>query len=150
MWKFAKHGDLHFKGDQRSNLQNVTDGFAPRIDTTDDDTELLERICVAYSTAIRHQESAPKVYRPTDWWQHVRQQSLGPVVHALHTRDIPALRAMYRNFFRDPCSTGLLGAPFGMAKAYFGGNIKKLHRRFYLSHVLYRYDYWKQPTESRF
>jgi putative sugar O-methyltransferase len=57
---------------------------------------------------------------------------------------------MYRNFFRDPCSTGLLGVPFGMSKAYFGGTIKDIHRRFYLSHVLYRFDYWKAQTQSRF
>jgi putative sugar O-methyltransferase len=150
MWKFAKHGELRFKGDRRYDLQNVTDGFASRIDMTDDDTELLERICAAYSKAIERQPSAPAAYRPTDWWRQVREQSLGPVTHALLTRDIPALRAMYRNFFRNSCSTGLLGAPFGMAKAYFGGNIKDLHRRFYLSHVLYRYDYWKEQTEGRF
>ena len=150
MWKFARHGELRFKGDPRYDLQNVTDGFASRIDTTNDDTELLERICIAYNKAIKRQQSAPEVYRPTDWWQQVRQQSLGPVVQALLTQDIPALRAMYRNFFRNSCSTGLLGAPFGMAKAYFGGNIKDFHRRFYLSHVLYRYDYWKQQTEGRF
>jgi putative sugar O-methyltransferase len=150
MWKFAKHGELRFKGDHRYDLQNVTDGFASRIDTSDDDTELLERICAAYRKAIERQQSAPGAYRPTDWWQQVRQQSLGPVVQALLTQDIPALRAMYRNFFRNSCSTGLLGAPFGMAKAYFGGNIKDLHRRFYLSHVLYRYDYWREQTESRF
>jgi putative sugar O-methyltransferase len=150
MWKFAKHGDLRFKGDHRYDLQNVTDGFASRIDTTDDDTELLERICAAYSKSIERQQSAPAAYQPTDWWQQVRKQSLGPVINALLTRNIPALRTMYRNFFRNSCSTGLLGAPFGMAKAYFGGNIKDLHRRFYLSHVLYRYDYWKEQTEGRF
>jgi putative sugar O-methyltransferase len=150
MWKFAKHGELRFKGDHRYNLQNVTDGFASRIDTTEDDTELLERICAAYSKAIERQQFAPRAYRATDWWQQVRQHSLGPVIQALLTRDIPALRAMYRNFFRHSCSTGLLGAPFGMAKAYFGGNIKDLHCRFYLSHVLYRYDYWKAQTNGRF
>jgi hypothetical protein len=112
MWKFAKHGELRFKGDHRYDLQNVTDGFASRIDTTDDDTELLERICAAYSKAIERQQSAPGAYRPTDWWQQVRQQSLGSVVQALLTRDIPALRTMYRNFFRNSCSAGLLGAPF--------------------------------------
>jgi putative sugar O-methyltransferase len=150
MWKFANHGDLRFKGDHRYDLQNVTDGFASRIDTTDDDTELLERICAAYRKANERQQSAPVAYRPTHRWEQVREQSLGPVVQALLTRDIPALRAMYRNFFRDACSSGLLGAPFGLAKAYFGGNIKDLHRRFYLSHALYRYDYWKEQTEDRF
>ena len=150
MWKFANHGELRFKGDHRYDLQNVTDGFASRIDATDDDTELLERICAAYSKANERQQSAPEAYRPTHRWEQIRQQSLGPVVQALLTRDIPALRAMYRNFFRDACSSGLLGAPFGLAKAYFGGNIKDLHRRFYLSHALCRYDYWKEQTDGHF
>jgi putative sugar O-methyltransferase len=37
-----------------------------------------------------------------------------------------------------------------MSKAYFGGKIKDVHRRFYLSHVLYRFDYWKTQTDGRF
>ena len=150
MWKFANHGRRRFKDDPRYDLQNVTDGFADQIHRTDDDTELLERICAAYSKAVEQQRSAPKTYMATDWWEQVRRQSLGPATQALLTRNIPTLRAMYRNFFRNSCSTGLLAAPFGMAKAYFSGNIKDVHRHFYLSHVLYRYDYWKEQTEARF
>jgi hypothetical protein len=36
-----------------------------------------------------------------------------------------------------------------MAKEYFGGQIKDIHRRFYLSHVLCRYDYWMEQTNGR-
>jgi len=150
MWRFAAHGERRFKGDARYDLQHVTDGFISRIDETDDDTELLERICTAYIRAVNQQQFAPEAYNATDWWQEVRRRSLGPVTRALLTRDIDALRRMYRNFFRDPCSSGLLGAPYGMSKAYFGGKIKDLHRRFYLSHVLYRFDYWMAQTGGRF
>lgn len=150
MWRFASHGERRFKGDARFDLQNVTNGFASRIDETTDDTELLERICTAYLRTVNQQQAAPKTYEATEWWQQVRQRSLGPVTQALRTRDIDALQRMYRNFFRDPCSSGLLGAPYGMSKAYFGGNIKDVHRRFYLSHVLYRFDYWRQQTDGRF
>ena len=150
MWKFAAHGEHRFKGDTRYDLQNVTDGFISRIDETSDDTRLLERICTAYIKAVKQQQFAPDTYKATDWWQEVRQRSLGPVTRALLTRDTAGLQKMYRNFFRDPCSSGLLGAPYGMSKAYFGGEIKDVYRRFYLSHVLYRFDYWKAQTGGRF
>jgi putative sugar O-methyltransferase len=150
MRKFAAHGEHRFRGDARYDLQHVTDGFLSRIDEMSDDTELLERICTAYIRAVKQQRFAPETYKATEWWQQVRQRSLGPVTQALLTRDIDALRRMYRNFFRDPCSSGLLGAPYGMSKAYFGGKIKDVHRRFYLSHVLYRFDYWMAQTGGRF
>jgi putative sugar O-methyltransferase len=57
---------------------------------------------------------------------------------------------MYRNFFRDPCSGGILGAPGGLAEAYFSGRIRDVYRHFYLSHVLYRLDYWKSLTNGRY
>jgi len=150
MWKFANHGARRFKGDTRFDLQNVTDGFLNRIDESSDDAELLERICSAYIRAVKQQERAPEAYRASEWWQQVRQRSLGPVIQALLTRDVDSLRRMYRNFYRDPCSAGLLGAPNGMSKAYFGGKIKDVNRRFYLSHVLYRFDYWSTQTDGRF
>jgi putative sugar O-methyltransferase len=150
MWRFAAHGERRFKDDPRYDLQNVTDGFISRIDESTDDTEILERICVAYSKATKQQQSAPETYKATERWQQVRQRSLGPVTHALLTKDIDALRRMYRNFFRDSCSAGLLGVPNGMSKAYFGGAIRDFHRRFYLGHALYRLEYWKDQTNGLF
>jgi len=150
MWRFAMHGERHFRGDARYNLQNVTDGFISRIDDSSDDTDLLERICAAYIRAEKQQQAAPETYKATKWWQQVRQRSLSPVVQALLARDISVLQGMYRNFFRDPCSTGLLTVPYGMSKAYFGGPIKDVHRGFYLSLVLHRLDYWKTQTDGQF
>jgi putative sugar O-methyltransferase len=150
MWTFANHGKRRFRNDPRYDLQNVTNGFVSCIDEASDDTELLERICTAYIRAMKQQEWAPETYKATDWWQQVRQRSLGPVTEALMTRDVDSLRKMYQNFFRDPCSSGLLGAPYGMSNAYFGGKIKDVYRSFYLSHVLYRLDYWMTQTNGRF
>jgi putative sugar O-methyltransferase len=150
MWRFANHGARRFRGDARYDLQHVTEGFKSRIDDSSDDDALLERICTAYIIAVKQQQSAPSAYQATQWWQQVRRGSLGPVIRALLTRDIRTLRGMYRNFFRDPCSSGLLGAPYGMSKAYFREKIKDVHRRFYLSHVLYRFDYWNAQTDGRF
>ncbi|HXC97499.1 MAG TPA: putative sugar O-methyltransferase [Edaphobacter sp.] len=150
MWKFGAHGSKRYKNDPRFDLQNVTDGFASHINDSTDDTKLLERICEAYIKSVEQQQFVSKAYEATEWWQQVRQRSLEPVITALQSRDIDRLRMMYRNFFRDPCSAGLLGVPFGMSKAYFGGKIKDFHRRFYLSHALYRLDYWKAQTDGRF
>jgi hypothetical protein len=150
MRSFASHGRRKFKGDPRYNLQNVTDGFASRLDDSRDDTELLERICTAYIKSVERQKSAPDTYKATEWWEQIRRTSLTRVRQALLTRDFPALQEMYRNFYRDSCSAGLLGVPYGMSSSYFGGTIKDVHRHFYLSHVLYRLDYWMAQTDNRF
>lgn len=150
MWKFANYADRRFRGDARYNLQAVTDGFSSRINDSGDDSELLNRICEAYSKAVEQEHLAPAVYQPSEWWQSARQGSMKPVIEALLTRNIGALRNMYQSFYRDPCSSGLLGAPNGMSKAYFGGTIKDVYRRFYLGHVLCRLDYWKEQTGGHF
>jgi putative sugar O-methyltransferase len=150
MWKFASYGERRFRGDARFDLQAVTSGFQSRIDHSSDDAEILNRICTAYIKTMEHQKLAPEAYNATQWWQEVRQRGLRPIVQALLTRDIEALQRMYRNFYRDSCSTGLLSAPYGMAKEYFGGQMKDVHRRFYLSHVLCRFDYWKEQTNGGF
>jgi O-methyltransferase domain len=150
MRAFADRGDRQFAHDPRYNLQNVTAGFASRRDTDTDDTALLNRICAAYKATIEHPECARLAYRATGWWQQIRHRSLAPVRQALLKSDIAALSGMYRNFFRDPCSTGLTSVPYGMTRAYFGGKMTDLHRRIYLADTLYRLDYWKRETGGRF
>ena len=150
MRSFAHHGRRKFRSDPRYNLQSVTDGFAPHLDAVSDDTELLERICAAYIKAISRERAAADIYKATEWWKQVRRGSLARVRQALLQHDIGALQTMYRNFYRDSCSAGLLGVPYGMSKAYFGGAIKDIHRHFYLSHVLYRLDYWSAQTDHQF
>jgi hypothetical protein len=139
MWRFADHGARRFRGDPRYDLQNVTEGFRSRLDDSGGDHELLERICTAYIKAVKQQQFASRIYKASEWWQPVQQGSLGPVAQALLARDISTLRRMYRNFFRDPCSSGLLGVPFGMSKAYFGGTIKDFHRRVYIINFFYSF-----------
>ena len=129
MRRFAQEGEVRFRADARYKLENVTKGFAPRLRSSEDDTELLERICDAYCAAIQDQESAPEAYRATIWWNQVRCTSLAGVIHALRTRDLHALKIMYENFFRHPCSAGLIHVPYGMARAYFSGPIKELQDR---------------------
>lgn len=150
IWKFANHCQGRFRGDARFDLQNVSAGFAPRIDDSTDDAELLERICGAYIRAVQQQKSAPPAYQASESARQLQNTALQPLISALLSRNISALRQMLRNFYRDSCSAGLLGAPNNMRKAYFGGKMRDVYRRFYLGHVLYRLDYWKEQTEGRF
>jgi putative sugar O-methyltransferase len=150
MRRFAERGERSFAHDPRYNLQSITEGFAPRQHTCTDDTALLDRICLAYIATVQKQHTAPDVYRATRWWEEIQQRSLRPVMHALLTRDITALRALYSNFFRDPCSTGLVSVPYGMTRSYFGATMKDIHRRVYLSDTLYRIDHWQSRTEGRY
>jgi hypothetical protein len=148
MRNLAASGRHKYNDDPRYDLQNVTDGFASRLGARDDDSELLERICAAYIKTVRHPGVASEMYKATSWWEEIRQRSLRHVIQALMSRDIRTLRRMYQNFFRDPCSTGLLNVPYGMSKAYFGGTIKDVPRNFYLSDTLHRLDYWSLQTRG--
>lgn len=139
-----------YLGDARYDLDNVSKGFASRFEDPSSDSEILERVCAAYRRAVERERSAPEVYRATAWWQQIRMAALGPLTRALAAGDITSLRRMYRNFFRDPCSTGLIGVPFSMSGAYFQGRIKNLHRRYFLGDALYAIDYWQSQTAGRF
>jgi putative sugar O-methyltransferase len=147
--RFADRSERYFADDPRYDVQSVIDGFADRVDDRSDDAALLGRICTSYIKAAKQEQSAPKAYRPTGWWEQQRHGSLGAVTKALMTRDIDALQAMYRNFYRDPCSAGLVVLQ-SMSKDYFGGTIRESHRRFYLADALYRIDHWKAQTGSSF
>jgi hypothetical protein len=150
--KIAERGDSYrrqYRGDARYDLNAVSKGFAARFADSNGDEKLLERICASYHCAFQRGRSASKVYSASPWWQQVRHSDLGPVLRALENSEIETLSRMYRNFFRDSCSTGLMGLPFGMSNAYFGGRIKDIHRRFYLGEALRCIDYWKRQTAGR-
>jgi hypothetical protein len=147
---FADRSARHFHGDPRYDLANVSRGLTSRAIDAGDDTELLARICTAYNKAVQHEQVTPPAYRAHPWWQQVRQTSLGPVIHALRSRDIGALAGMYRNFFRDPCATGLIGTPYGMSRIYFGRSAGNMYHRAFLGDALYTIDYWTAQTGGRF
>jgi|GEM_PF-1245104 len=146
LWRFGNHGRQRFQNDSRYNLEYVSSGFADHIDESCDDTALLSRICTAYNKAVTQQQAHLTVAS----WDRLREGPLAPSIRALRENNTVALGRMYRNFYRDPCSAGLLAAPGGMSRAYFDGQIKDRYRRFYLSHVLYRFDYWNELTSGSF
>jgi len=147
--EFVRRGERHFAGDRRYDFRAVLDGFASRIDDSAADESLFERICASYQKAAQLEQTAPETYRASSWWQERREGHLKPVIDALLTHDIAALRKMYKNFYRDPCSAGLVIAQ-RLAKRYFGHRIKDLDRRLYLLDSLYRLDYWQQAMGDGF
>ena len=149
MNRFAAHSKKHFRGDPFYDLNSVTEGFAPRPDTRDD-TELLGRICKAYSLSVSDSHSAPEHFQATQWWKELQAGPLAPVMRALESGDIAALRPMYANFFRDRCANGLVGIPYGMARAYFHGPMHDVHRHSYMGDALYRLNYWREQTGNQF
>ncbi len=146
--RFAAESEARFRDDPRYQLQHVTDGFASRFDESNDDTELLRRICAAYAKAVEAQRHEPLWYEPTSWWEETRRASLREVMRALGNGDTDALHRMYGNYFRDPCATGLVGVPFGDREDYFRHPIKNVLRRAYLGDALHRLDYWKAVTNG--
>jgi putative sugar O-methyltransferase len=143
--RLAVRCERHFAGDARYALRSVSEGFAARIDDQSDDAALLDRICTAYIKAVERDQHAPAIYKATEWWELQRRWTLKPVIQALATRDFEALQRMYGNFFRDPCSAGLIVVQ-SMAKDHFGERIKDIDRRVYLADALYHIDYWKAQT----
>lgn len=144
--RFVAQSETRFQDDPRYQLDNVTNGFASRLDDSADDTELLRRICAAYARTVADEGHAPSCYEPTPWWKENRRDSLHEVIRALKDGDTDALHRIYSDFFRDPCGAGLVGVPFGDRKDYFRRPMKDVHRRAYLGDALYRLDYWKSVT----
>lgn len=148
--RMGDRGRQRYRQDPRYQLVNVTKGFAPRPVASPHDGEILERICAAYGKAAGREPSATDSCQPSEWWQQIRSNALAPVREALAARDFSSLRRMYGNFFRDPCSTGLIAVPFGMKAAYFGRSIRDLHRRYFLASALHTIDHWEVQTGGRF
>src|SRR6185437_9561265 len=147
--RFVGRGRKHFIADARYDLEAVTAGFVNRSDAEFDDAALLQRICLAYRKAKLDEATAPTAYRPTRWWEMQRRGSLQPVVTALQHGNVEALSRMYRNFYRDACSAGLIIVQ-SLAKRYFNGRMTDQQRRYILADALYRLDYWKRVTNGSF
>jgi putative sugar O-methyltransferase len=128
----------------------VPAGFAAHGHNSDDDTALLERICTAYIKAKECQQSVSETFRVSNEWLPIYERQLGPVMRALASRDIDALRLMYQNFYRDPCSTGLAGLHVDMNKCYFGNDIKEIYRHLFLCDALHRHELWREETKNAY
>jgi putative sugar O-methyltransferase len=145
-----KISEERFKNHPNYRLDLVQESFTPRPGTPQDDSVILERIVTAYKKARTDQRRAAEAFNVSNEWLPIYERNLAVVMEALLSGNIGDLQCMYQNFFRDPCSTGLVGLPINMPKAFFGGNIKETHKKYVLSDVLHRYDLWKKRTNNAY
>src|SRR5690349_9919889 len=118
-----KNGKRRFANDPNFRPDLVPGYFVPRLVDGQDDLEILERIIAAYKKAKVTQKGADAVFKVSNEWVPIYERNLGPLMDALFTENIAELRRMYRNFFRDPCSTGLAGLPVEIPNLFSGGRI---------------------------
>jgi len=116
--------------------------FEARPNDDIDDADAIRRIIEAYSKAKSVQRTLGAEYHESNEWLPVYSSYLKPIMTALAGRNVDAVRQTYRNFWRDPCSTGLVGLPVDMATIFFGEEIKPKFRRLALRDGGYRLRLW--------
>jgi putative sugar O-methyltransferase len=146
----VKNGKQRFANDPNFRPDLVPGYFVPRLVDGQDDLDILKRIIAAYKKAKAEQKGAGEAFNVSNEWLPIYERNLGPVMNALLIENIAELRGMYRNFFRDPCSTGLAGLPIDVPNLLSGGGIKKKFREYIVCDVLHRYDLWKKRTGNKY
>ena len=150
MTQAIKNGRRRFGNDPNFRADLVPGYFVPRPDVGPDDLAILKRIIAAYKKAKVRQKSAGEAFHVSNEWLPIYERNLGPVMQALLSENVAELRQMYQNFFRDPCSTGLVGLPINIPNLFSGGAIKNKFRDYILCDVLHRYELWKRRTGNKY
>lgn len=150
MIKAIENGKRRFGRDPNFRPDVVPGYFVPRPVSGQDDVVILKRIIAAYKKAKVTQKGAGEAFDVSNEWLSIYERNLGPVMNALLSENITEVRRMYQNFFRDPCSTGLVGLPIDIPNLLSGGAIEQKHREYILCDVLHRYDLWKKRTGNKY
>jgi hypothetical protein len=143
-------GQKRFADDPDFRPDLVPSYFLPRNGDDQDDSAILKRIIAAYQKAKQRQAAMGAVFNVSNEWLPIYEHNLGPVMKALSEGDVERLQKMYRNFFRDPCSTGLAGFPFEIPNLFGGGAIKPRYRAYIMCDVLHRYNLWRTRTGNKY
>jgi putative sugar O-methyltransferase len=141
--RLIREREREFRDDPNHRPDLVVLGFLDRAQNNIDDSAILKRIVISYNKAKIAQQNAPAAYQVGNEWLPIYNHNLRGVMAALAKGNIDELATMYRNFFRDPCSTGLVGLAVNMKKHYLSGNISKRDQLLYLYDVLCRYKLWR-------
>jgi hypothetical protein len=145
-----RRGKKRFAHDPNFRPDLLHTYFSPRLGDQHDDTAILKRVVSAYNKAKSIQKSAGEAFNVSNEWLPIYRKNLGPVMDALASGDLPALRGVYRNLFRDPCSTGLFGLPVEMSGFFSGRPVKQEYKEYFLYDVLHRFYLWKERTEGKY
>ncbi len=150
MIQAVKNGKRRFGNDPNFRPDLVPAYFVPRLVDGQDDLVILKRIIAAYRKAKVRQKSAGEAFNVSNEWLSIYERNLGPVMKALLSENVAELQRMYQNFFRDPCSTGLVGLPINIPNLLSGGAIKQEFREYIVCDVLHRYNLWKKRTGNKY
>lgn len=146
-----KSKNYSFDANYRAN-NDIGKCFEDRIDLSGDDTVLLKRISSAYKKASHDLHACSEIFRPSNEWLPIYKHNLKEVMQALEECNISAIDKIYRNFWREPCSTGLMGLPVNMKSAFFGKNkkISSVNKTLYLNDSIHRFNLWKKLLGQRY
>jgi putative sugar O-methyltransferase len=147
MRKVLRARSVEFQNDPNNRPDLVAEGLRPRPQTAVDDSQILQRIVNSYRRARLAWQNAAAAYQVSNEWLPIYNKNLQPVIKALTNGNLCQLAGMYRNFFRDSCSTGLVGLP-DMNRRFFRGPVKRKDALLYLYDVLCRYKLWRELLEN--
>lgn len=150
MIRAIQTGKKRFAADPNFRPDLVPGYFVPRPEDEQDDSTLLRRIIAAYQRAKVKQRTAGEAFNVSNEWLAIYERNLGPVMDALLAGNVEEVQRKYRNFFRDPCSTGLVGLPINIPNLLTGGAIKLKYREYIMCDVLHRYELWRTRTENKY
>jgi putative sugar O-methyltransferase len=130
---------------------DISKCFEDRIITSNNDTLLLKRISTAYKKASHDLHSYSKIFHPSNEWLPIYKNNYKEITQALEDGNVDRIDEIYRNFWRESCSLGLVGLPIDMNKTYFKKNeaIKSIHKHFYLNDAIYRFNLWMKLNGNR-
>lgn len=143
--------NYRFDANYRKN-SDIAKCVEDRFGLLGDDRALLERISSAYKRASHDLLSYSEIFRPSNEWLPIYQQNLKEVMQALEECNTSELDKIYRNFWREPCSTGLIGLPVDMKRSFFGKNkkISYINKTLYLNDSIHRFNLWKKFLGQRY
>lgn len=143
-------GKKRFANDANFRPDLVPSYFDPRLGDDQDDSAVVKRIIAAYQKSKLRQKSAGEAFNVSNEWRPIYEGHLGPVIKALLAGNVEEVQRTYRNFFRDPCSSGLVGLPIKIPNLFTGGHIKQSYREYIMCDVLHRYQLWQTRTENKY
>jgi hypothetical protein len=143
-------GKKRFSGDPNFRPDLVPTYFVPRLGDDQDDSPFMKRIIAAYQKAKIRQRSAGEAFHVSNEWLSIYEHNLGPIMKTLLAGNVAAVQRTYRNFFRDPCSSGLVGLPINIPNLFTGGQIKQKYREYIMCDVLHRYNPWRTRTGGKY
>jgi len=135
--------DQHLQKYQDYTIESFDEGFKNRFNNKKIDKKIIERIIISYNKAKADQKSAGQIFFENNEWTTIYQSHLKNIISSLLNNDVNSVGNSYENFWRDPCSTGLVGLPLDMKKHYFVSNIKNEDKMVALRDGFWRFNLWK-------